>query len=276
MNFSDQEFGLNNIDRKKGHTQNWTGADHFKRFYSNKVLRPNNFSIKHYSENPIKYNFNNEFYRTPDDFNSESTGNMYLGCSHTFGTGLYLEDTWSYKLNSFVGGKFWNLGVEGSGFSTAYRVFMHYIEKLKVTNVFMYAPYPFRSEFYDKPKWKRLATNKKGLDANSALGKVVLNFHTAFITSTMVLKSIDYECEKRGIDFYFYNVEGNFIPGRDISHEVLSKNKQRCARDLIHFPTFYHDTLCETFLDMYKLKKVFKTQEKNINLFGETKEKFYI
>ena len=82
----------------------------------NEILRKkynnfNNFSIKYYIENPIKYKLNNFGFRTPDDFNSEDEGNVFLGCSHTFGIGHHLENVWSYKLNQIIGGKFWNLGI---------------------------------------------------------------------------------------------------------------------------------------------------------------------
>ena len=116
MKFSDQEFGKNYLNPKKGHKQLWVGMDTLKRFEKNKTKHPDNFSIKHYTEHPIVYSVNNDFYRTPDDFNSNELGNMYLGCSHTFGTGLYLEDIWAYKLNSIIGGKFWNLGIFGVSF----------------------------------------------------------------------------------------------------------------------------------------------------------------
>jgi len=275
MKFSDQEFGKNYLNPKKGHKQLWVGMDTLKRFEKNKTKHPDNFSIKHYTEHPIVYSVNNDFYRTPDDFNSNELGNMYLGCSHTFGSGLYLEDIWAYKLNSIIGGKFWNLGIGGTGFITAYRVFMHYIEKLQVSNVFMFVQYTFRYEGFMDNRWQRLAGFSFGeglLDLSSPLAKFLLNHRTAFLISTMVLKSISYECDKRGINFYFYNK----APGGKITIEEMSENKQRCGRDLIHMPTLYHDKLCDTFYEMYKSKKVFKTQEKDLDIFAGTPKKQYI
>ena len=40
----------------------------------------------------IEYKLNNEGFRTPDDFNSMDEGNIFLGCSHTFGVGLPIEN----------------------------------------------------------------------------------------------------------------------------------------------------------------------------------------
>ena len=275
MKFSDEEFRKNYLNPKLGHKHLWSGRDNLTRFEKNKIKYPDNFSIKHYTEHPIVYSVNNDFYRTPDDFNSNEVGNMYLGCSHTFGIGLYLEDIWAYKLNNIIGGKFWNLGIGGTGFITAYRVFMHYIEKLQVSNVFMYVPHPFRYEVFLDNKWERLGGwmfGENKMDPFSPLAKFLLNHRTAFLISTMVLKSISYECEKRGIDFYFYNLP----PAEPKTTEELSHNKQRTARDLIHMPVVYHDKLCDTFYEMYKSKKVYKKQEKDVEIFGDTKKIHYI
>ena len=54
--------------------------------------------LEHYIKNPIEYKLNNYGFRTYDDLDS-SEGNVYLGCSFTYGEGHHLENTWSYKLH---------------------------------------------------------------------------------------------------------------------------------------------------------------------------------
>ena len=98
-------------------------------------------------ENPIEYKLNNEKFRTPDDFNLIDEGNVYLGCSHTFGIGLHLENVWSYKLNQKIGGKFWNLSVAGTGVVSHYRILKGYYKELKIKNIFHFAPKYPRFEF---------------------------------------------------------------------------------------------------------------------------------
>ena len=50
--------------------------------YTNHYLSlgfPNSESTKHYQDNPIEYKFNNNGFRTPDDFNSEDEGQYIFG-----------------------------------------------------------------------------------------------------------------------------------------------------------------------------------------------------
>ena len=68
---------------------------------------PNDKTTQYYLKNPIEYQFNNYGFRTPDDFNNIDYGNVFLGCSHTIGIGHHLENTWSFKVNQTIGGKFW-------------------------------------------------------------------------------------------------------------------------------------------------------------------------
>ena len=87
----------------------WFGTDFKELFEKNYKKYPNDESLKYYQENPIEYISNNYGFRTTDDFNDTDEGNVFLGCSFTFGLGLHLEDTWAYKVNKTIGGKFWNL-----------------------------------------------------------------------------------------------------------------------------------------------------------------------
>jgi hypothetical protein len=136
---------------------NWTLFDNKENF--NKNL--SNKSLKYYKENPIEYSFNNYGFRTPDDFpdterihpqrwsERQAYGNVFLGCSHTMGVGHHLENTWSYKLNKHIGGKFWNLSQGGCGIQTDYRLILAWKDTLKIKNIFHYTvPWP-RFEFFN-------------------------------------------------------------------------------------------------------------------------------
>ena len=118
--------------------------------YENSIRKyPNSKTTKYYQENPIEYSFNNYGFRTPDNFNHDDDGNIFLGCSHTIGIGHHLENTWSYKLNKFMGGKFWNLSQGGTGVDTAFRLLYGFKDYLNGKNIFHYAPifHSYRYEF---------------------------------------------------------------------------------------------------------------------------------
>jgi hypothetical protein len=64
------------------------------------------------------------------------------------GVGHHLENAWSYKLNKYVGGKFWNLSQGGCGIQTDYRLILAWKDTLKIKNIFHYTiPHP-RYEFF--------------------------------------------------------------------------------------------------------------------------------
>jgi hypothetical protein len=98
----------------KNRTIPFCPMDTKKLWRDNSRKYPNDKTTQYYTENPIEYKFNNYGFRTPDDFNDDE-GNIFLGCSHTIGIGHHLENTWSYKLNQSLGGKFWNLSQGGNG-----------------------------------------------------------------------------------------------------------------------------------------------------------------
>lgn len=152
-----------------GKTRKWTGTDKKSRFQKVSKKIPDNPSVKFYKDNPIDYSHNNYGFRTPDDFKFEK-GNVFLGCSITYGIGVHIEDTWGYKLSKEVGGKFWNLGVGGTGIGTARRL-LNDIEKVaKVENVFLYMAFPYRYEMYfpDDDTWQTWSPTVEG-NPNEAL-----------------------------------------------------------------------------------------------------------
>ena len=127
----------------------WTPGDSSKLFEENIIKYTlEDKSIKYYTENPIEYSYNNYGFRTPDDFNTTDEGNVFLGCSVTMGTGHHLKNTWAYKVNKEVGGKFWNLSQGGCGIQTDYRLLLGWKDTLKIKNIFHFTyPHP-RFEFF--------------------------------------------------------------------------------------------------------------------------------
>ena len=203
-------------------------------------------SMHYYALNPIKYQLNVEGFRTPDNFNSEEWGNVYLGCSHTFGIGHHLENTWSYKLNKILGGKFWNLAVPGTGVDTHFRLLLGYYKKLKVQNIFHYAPMYPRYEFIEdkrpqnyiignySEKW---LPNFGNLMQKSLLTdeQIELNWYR----NTAAIRGLASEV---GANYYV-------IQGDDGWHG--KDDESLLARDLLHYTTQYQHKVYRDFLEIY-------------------------
>jgi len=117
--------------------------------FNNRLKEENHPDLIYYQKNPIEYRLNNYGFRSDDDFFEGDEGNIFLGCSHTFGTGHYIENVWSYLVNKAVGGKFLNLGVGGSGIATGFRMLNYWLDKFKVKNIFIYYPHKYRYELYN-------------------------------------------------------------------------------------------------------------------------------
>ena len=89
-------------NRKPNTIDLWHPADTETLFKQNLEKYPDSVHLQNYLKNPITYSYNNYGFRTRDDFNLNEEGNVFLGCSHTFGIGHHLEDTWVYKLSEKI------------------------------------------------------------------------------------------------------------------------------------------------------------------------------
>lgn len=263
MKYSDEVFGRGLIHKDDKRVWDWVGSDTIDLFDSNLGIFTDNYSLNQYIKNPIKYVHNKNGFRTPDEFNSVDEGNIFLGCSHTEGVGHHLENVWSYRLNKHVGGKFWNLAVGASGVLTAHRLFMHYITKLKVKNVFMYIPHIYRYEFWYNGDWNQLSlVNIDKIDTSTTIKSILIDDYQAFTAVSLGVKSIAYECSKRGINFYF----DNHIPQREHTIEHASELKILEARDLIHFCINDQNKIYDKFMNLFSSKKTFDQIEDKVNL----------
>lgn len=206
--------------------------DSKERFDNNLKNDPTNKILNYYLDNPIEYGFNNQGFRTPDDFNSYNEGNVFLGCSFTMGIGLHLKDTWSYKLNQTIGGKFWNLSLGGSSIMTQYRVLYGFHKELKIKNIFHFAPILPRYEFFIDGQPKIVSIHDKEHEefySNYLIDDEQLNL--LYITYTNAIKNISNEL---GCNYYHL---GHF-PDRYDKH----------ARDLAHPSSKFHDMIYNIFL----------------------------
>ena len=130
------------------------------------------FTLDYYTKNPISYNLNSYQFRS-DEFSSNESGNVFLGCSDTFGVGQLWEHTWPYILSkmAFPNDKIYNLGVPGAGSDTPFRILNSLKDKIKIKNIFHWLPTRHRYEIYMgndliKPKdlLNEIKINVNGID----------------------------------------------------------------------------------------------------------------
>lgn len=140
--------------RNANKTELWSGNDNEQDWHDilekskiNYLNESQKKDLEHYIKNPIKYKLNNYGFRTYDNLEKKD-GNVFLGCSFTYGEGHHLENTWSYKLHKKIGGdlKYWNLSQPATGIDFAFRMLYSYRNLINCKNVFLYIPFPRRFE----------------------------------------------------------------------------------------------------------------------------------
>ena len=126
------------------------GVDTINKIINNNISEDMfNNTLKYYLANPISYSLNSYGFRS-DEFSLEEPGNVFLGCSDTFGVGHRLEHSWPYLLTKlkFPNHKIYNLGAPGSGSDTHFRLMNGLKTKMKIKNIFHWLPIRTRYEIF--------------------------------------------------------------------------------------------------------------------------------
>ena len=222
----------------------WCGTDFKELFEKNYKKYPNDESLKYYQENPIEYISNNYGFRTTDDFNDTDEGNVFLGCSFTFGLGLHLEDTWAYKVNKTIGGKFWNLSLPGCGMDESFRYLYEFKDCLKIKNIFHLAP-PFQKTRYE------FIVDGKPLRLNLVdEGKLEKHYSDILIDDKYQL--LNFQKNYNAIKGLSQDLNCNYYLLSDEIDYQDCPPSSRLARDLSHPGVFYNDRIYKEFMKLTK------------------------
>lgn len=130
------------VDKPKGKTIYWQGSDSLEKFKANPVPG--------YDETSITYTFNSQGFREEEfDLTNGRKKILCLGCSHTEGIGLRLEDAWVTKLKKhFPDHDVYNLGWGGGSTDTVARLLANSAGVFKPEAVFILWPDKNRYEMY--------------------------------------------------------------------------------------------------------------------------------
>ena len=230
---------------------NWYPSDTPHLFNSNFKKYPNNPSLIEYNSNPIKYELNQYGFRTDSSFNSNTPGNVFLGCSHTFGIGHHLENTWSYNLNKKIGGEFYNLSVPGHGVNTSFRLLLNWYDKLNINNVFHYLPFYARYEYYMDDRFETLMLSNLNHKQETYLGRMkypLVSKQQIAMNTVAYSMAIESICKSINVNYYVLseNDLNNEIL-KDVNHSVKN-NISLKSRDLIHYSVYRMEKLENLFL----------------------------
>jgi hypothetical protein len=163
---------------------------------------------------------------------------FYLGCSHTFGVGINLEDTWGWKLSQKKGLTFVNLGCPGGSFETQYRMLVSWAGVLKPRRAFTLGSYEGRREILHPDGVAEQFGSWVSHEPQYTMYRRMSNENEELISSLRTLDAMRAVCIRHSIELYTID--------RNIRNDVLRIGpKDKMARDLIHYSPDWHSRIAE-------------------------------
>lgn len=235
--------------------KDWVGTDCKKEFDKN--LKKYSKWLQPFVNNPIRYNINKQNFRSKFDFKPDKDldVDLYLGCSHTFGVGMYEEYIWPKLVSKATGNTMINLGCSGHGISMSYINLKKYIDYYNVKNVFCYQPFYGRYQVRNNGKFDMFS-----FDTPAHLHKIFHPFYVkdelsgyGSITNDVIkhVEAIEGVCRRKGVNFYYlcrwpefqYTIF-HFEDGTYMKDDIP-------ARDLIHHSKHMYQELADRFINVY-------------------------
>ncbi len=217
-------------------THKWVGLDDAEAFENNLMSSARRTYLEQYLKKPIEYKINKQMLRC--DYDLEEIGDkpvdLYLGCSHTFGSGHYKENTWPYLVSKYTGNIEVNLGVPGGDIEASYMRLLQFVRRLNVANVFHLQPpyyrYGYRTD-NTHSTWIVWDDEKEMKDfyGQDYVWNNYLTDGAREYNYMKYLNLIRYECEKLNIPLYHSNIKN--IEEEDTDY--LLKENKAIANDMI-------------------------------------------
>lgn len=220
-------------------TQLWNGSD-TEELYKKHCANPESLrklqQLGWYECHDLTYVFNSEGFR--DEEFDQRPAALAIGCSHTQGVGVKVQQCWPRQLENMLEKKVWNLGVSGISLDTCYRLLEYWIDKLNVDAVFCAAPPISRYEVFANYWYTFLPQSTfECFPKNFWLQ----NYHKLYLSQEEPwhlnrrknIHAIKDICSQRGVRFYV-----------DYLDTFVSKT---VARDLMHTGPSAHTQLAADF-----------------------------
>jgi hypothetical protein len=206
---------------------NWFQLDSEEYYQKNLAERRSDLERFGWIDKTISYKFNSCGFRS-DEFDG-APNVMFIGCSHTLGLGLPVEQTFSHIISTELNLKNFNLGVAGSSNDTAFRLAYHYIPKLKPSMVIFLSTERTRFELFTEDNSSFILSYSNRTNSLQNVKEEVKGFYRHWIVNdnnidlhyTKNILAIKQICLDNNIKFY--------------QKEFLNFPMMDKARDLAHY-----------------------------------------
>lgn len=218
---------LHQYSTKANETLEWFPMD-TKELYAKNVANRYNEIVKFgWLDKKFSYKFNSYGFRS-DEFSNEPSM-VSLGCSHTCGIGLPLENCWASIVSNSLNLKNFNLGIGASSNDTAFRMAHHWLPQLKPKVVVHLSTHRYRIEHHDNnlvihdlgswstsQLWKAWILNDTNIDMNFLKNTLAIQH----ICNNLGIKLIQIEYEK----LHGFKIIENDL-ARDLGHRGVKTNQ---------------------------------------------------
>lgn len=250
----------------------WSGTDNSHQFDRIGELGEYKELVKHYKDNPIRYYVNKQNFRTSFEFDDKYDGevDIALGCSNTFGAGMYNDLIWPTLVSNHTSVPIINLGIAGLGPDHSYVALNRVIDRYRVRKVYHFHQI-FGRQLYLGPqkdgtyKFLCMAYNQGyGEQAQYIYNEeyfinVIMEEGYLLFEHKRAIDAIAGMCSQRDINYYYFNtqpydlynrVEGDIVIGgnytykryRDVPEDDL------LARDILHPSKHQHKIIADRFI----------------------------
>jgi hypothetical protein len=217
----------------------WHGSDSESVYQKNLLDRRDELERYGWIDADITYRFNSHGFRS-DEFDS-SPSIMFLGCSHTMGTGLAQHQVYTSLVSQQLGLKCVNLGLSGGASDSAFRLANHYLLKIQPKIVFLLAPDQARLEILGIDRAQALNPwSKDALGQSNYYRQWLAVEENQRLNQEKNILAIELLCQRAQIKF------AHLYSWHTVNHPDSTADK---ARDLSHWGPLRHQAIAAQVLE---------------------------
>lgn len=191
-----------------------------------------------WTKSSIEYRYNDFGFRMDVDMSKVRPGecDFYLGCSHTFGIGLNLEDVWCWKLALYRGLTCVNLGWPGGSAETQYRMLRAWVGKLRPRRAYTLGYYLGRREIMANNKNAYQIGHWVDYEPVKTLYTAMTSREENIISTYRVFDAMRAICFDYGVELYSPTLQ---------AAKMCLNIHDKCARDLLHNSPEWHSRIAD-------------------------------
>jgi len=239
------------------------GSDHLSKWETFKLSKEPYYksTIDYYTKNTLTYNLNSHGFRDEEWESKPEVVDVYLGDSHTLGTGVLQEDSWPRlvaKKTNFPGVF---CGISGGVIISHFHVLLHILKKFKVRNIFHNPVKKFVSL-----SWKHNTKSTSGVaewdrtiqPERFDKFKGVFNPSNTSLLYMLGWNAFKGICEENKIKYYYDDMElshgkidDRFTDNSKFKEEYRLEDSKLhiLARDNFHAGCYRHRILANSFIE---------------------------